>query len=123
MVLNKKVVLAAGFISRWLVVSACAAERPEDHLITVIGEAEVRVVPDQVVFTLGIESWDKDINVAKKANEDRVRKLIDLAKNYGIEPKHIQTDYIHMTPSALSLKYLGIPPGLYACTYGSAMPR
>ena len=53
-----------------LVISTCAwnREQPpsqEPRLITVTGDAEVRVVPDEVILTLGVETLDKDLGVAK----------------------------------------------------------
>jgi uncharacterized protein len=95
---NKTAVLATVLVLVWVGLTAWADERPKDHLITVIGEAEVKVVPDQVLFTLGIQSWDKDINLAKKSNEDRMNKIVALAKQYGIDPKYIQTDFIQISP-------------------------
>ena len=33
--------------------------------ITVSGEAVVKVKPDQVVLSFGVETWDRDLNLAK----------------------------------------------------------
>jgi uncharacterized protein YggE len=70
----------------------------ETRLITVTGDAEVRVVPDEVILTLGVETWDKDLAVAKSQNDERVKKVLALAEDFGIEPKYIQTDYISIEP-------------------------
>ena len=34
-------------------------ELAQPGVITVTGEAEIRVVPDEVILTLGVETWDK----------------------------------------------------------------
>jgi hypothetical protein len=68
------------------------------RLITVTGDAEVRVVPDEVILTLGVETWNKDVDVAKRQNDKRVQQVLDLAKEYGIESKHIQTEHISIEP-------------------------
>jgi hypothetical protein len=74
------------------------ADPAEPGIITVSGDAEVRVVPDEVVLTLGIETWHKNLNTAKQQNDERVKAVLDLAKRYGIEPQHIQTDHISIEP-------------------------
>jgi len=75
-----------------------AAQQTESRLITVTGDAEVRVVPDEVIFTLGVETWNKQLNTAKKENDQRVQKIVDAAKKHKIEAKHIQTDYLGIEP-------------------------
>jgi uncharacterized protein len=66
--------------------------------ITVTGDAEVRVVPDEVILTLGVETWDTNLMVAKKDNDDRVKRTLALAKEFEIESKYIQTDYLGIEP-------------------------
>ncbi len=68
------------------------------RLITVLGEAELQVVPDEVVITMAVETSDKNLVAAKKSNDDRVRKVIALAEKYKIEPKYIQTGQISIEP-------------------------
>ena len=75
-----------------------ALEKSAPRLITVTGDAEVRVPPDEVILTLGVETWDKDLGIAKKQNDERVKKLLALAKQYKIEPKHVQTDHLSIEP-------------------------
>ena len=43
----------------------------EDRTINVTGDAEVRVVPDEVILTLGVETDDMEIDVAKRKNDER----------------------------------------------------
>jgi uncharacterized protein YggE len=66
--------------------------------VTVAGEAEVRVVPDEVILTLGVETWDKVLQTAKRQNDDIVNKVLAIATDYGIEPQHVQTDYVSIEP-------------------------
>jgi uncharacterized protein YggE len=51
-----------------------------------------------VVLTLGVETWDKDLDIAKKQNDARVEKILALAKQYKIEPKLVQTDHLSIEP-------------------------
>jgi uncharacterized protein YggE len=78
--------------------SACVENKLEPRLITVTGEAEVRVFPDEVILTFSVETWDKDLGIAKKQNDARVQKVLALAKQYKIEPKLVQTDHLSIEP-------------------------
>ena len=77
---------------------ALAADPPPPRLITVNGEAQVRVVPDEVEITLGIETVDLDLAKAKRENDELARKVLALAGGFGIDPKHVQTDFIQIEP-------------------------
>jgi uncharacterized protein YggE len=80
--------------------AACGGHRDTgaSRLITVIGDAEVRVAPDEAILTLGVETWDKDLIIAKKQNDERVKKILALAKKYKIDSKNVQTDQIKIEP-------------------------
>jgi uncharacterized protein YggE len=66
--------------------------------ISVTGEAEVRVVPDEVVITLGIATHDAQLAVAKRNNDTIVARVLSLTKEFDIAPEHVQTDYIDIQP-------------------------
>lgn len=66
------------------------------RLITVTGTAEVKVAPDEAILTLGVEAEGKDLLAAKSEHDSRVKKVIALAHDFGIEPKDIQTDTLRM---------------------------
>jgi len=70
-------------------------DRPK---ITVNGEAVVKVQPDQIIITFGIETWDNDIMIAKQENNKIMKKAIVVIKESGIEDKDIQTDYLSIEP-------------------------
>ncbi|MBN1582288.1 MAG: SIMPL domain-containing protein [Anaerolineae bacterium] len=72
--------------------------RQNDRSIAVTGEAEVRVVPDEVILTVGVETHDRDLELAKRQNDVRVEQVIATAQAYGIEMKHIQTDHVSIEP-------------------------
>jgi len=75
-----------------------AAENTTTRTITVTGDADVKVVPDQVDLYLGVETWDKDLAIAKNQNDERVKKLLAVVKDFGVESKYIQTDQISVEP-------------------------
>ena len=64
--------------------------------ITVTGDAEVRVVPDEVILNLGVETQNKNLHLAKDRNDKIVERVLDIVESYGIEARHIQIDYIYI---------------------------
>ncbi len=82
-------------------VRPCAAQgglRPEHRTISVNGNAEVRVTPDEVVITLGIETNDMNVAVAKEENDRRVKKVLAVARAAGVDDKYLQTDFLDIEP-------------------------
>lgn len=77
---------------------AAAQQPPPPPLITVTGQSEVRVAPDEVDFTLVVENLDKDLLAAKSKNDETVRQVLALAGQHGVEPKDVQTSYITVEP-------------------------
>jgi len=79
-------------------IQALAQNAIEPPLITVTGQAEVRVPPDEVVFTLGVESVDKDMLAAKKRTDDSVREVLAIARRNNVKPEDVQTSFISVQP-------------------------
>jgi len=95
------VAIASTALLAVLLLSAWTDNQPssqEPRRITITGEAEVRVVPDEVILTLGVETWDKNLNLAKSRNDEIVKRVLALAGQYGIQPEHVQTDYLGVEP-------------------------
>jgi uncharacterized protein YggE len=78
--------------------AAPGSTQPAARLITVTGDAEVRVVPDEVVLTLGVETQNLELDAAKRQNDDIVKAAIDLAKQQGIRPEQIKTEFLNVEP-------------------------
>jgi uncharacterized protein YggE len=72
----------------------CARPR----LISVTGTAEIQVAPDEAVLRLGIETSNKDLAYAKSQHDTRVKKVIALTRDAGVEAKYIQTSELTMGP-------------------------
>jgi len=70
-------------------------DRPQ---IMVNGEAVVKVQPDQIIITFGIETWDKDVMIAKQKNNEIMKKAMAVIKESEIPEKDIQTDYLSVEP-------------------------
>src|SRR5689334_12075522 len=66
--------------------------------VTTTGQAEVRVVPDQVEISLGVETREPELSKARKLNDDTVDAVIAAAKRHGIDAAHIKTDFVNIEP-------------------------
>lgn len=103
--MKEKVLQAIGAISVLaLVVLGITAwtqdpsEADQGGQVSVNGEAEMRVVPDEVILTLGVETWDKNMEIAKGQNDAIVARVFALAEGYAVAPEHVQTDYVSIEP-------------------------
>ena len=81
-----------------LLILAPEAPAQEEGRITVTGEADVRVVPDEVVLMLGVETDDLDLSAAKAENDARMSRVIAAAKDAGLPENLIRTDYLGIEP-------------------------
>jgi uncharacterized protein len=70
----------------------------QPRLVTTTGDAEIRVQPDEIVLTLGVETSHRDLAMAKQQNDAIVQRLLAVADKYEIEPKQVQTDYLSIEP-------------------------
>ena len=89
-----------------LLVSAAHAQQT----ISVTGDAEIKVVPNQVVLALGVEVHAKALADARQDNDRRVRNIRAAATRAGIDPKDIQTDFIQL---GMEYENDGVTPRYY----------
>lgn len=73
-----------------------AHEEKINRFITVSGEGKVKAIPDKIAITLAVETWNKDIEKAKKLNDDATKKTLNLAKEFKISDKDIQTSRMNI---------------------------
>jgi uncharacterized protein len=85
----------AAVVASLLILAAALAGAGE---ISVTGEAEVRVVPDEVIVVLGVETFNRELRLAKEANDRVVAAVLDVARRHHVPDEHIQTDYIQVEP-------------------------
>ena len=71
----------------------------EARVVTATGDAAVKVAPDEVVVTFGVETEDPQLDPAKARNDDIVRRVLDQLKGFGVADDHIQTEYIGISPT------------------------
>ena len=80
--------------------------RPAENTIPTIevtGKAEISVEPDSATISVDFTKLDKDLQAARKANEDGVAKMLRIARRYDIPPKDVRTNNI-----SVSMKYISI---------------
>lgn len=88
--------LLVGLLVPWSPLAQQEVNAPGE--ITVAGEAEVRVIPDEAILSLGVETWHNDLSTAKRRNDQRVAQVHAVARTYGLPEKYIQTDHISIEP-------------------------
>ncbi|HWN11213.1 MAG TPA: SIMPL domain-containing protein [Pyrinomonadaceae bacterium] len=90
----KKILLVIAItLSASSISAQSAVDRP---LITVTGQAEIMVVPDEVAFSLRVVTMEKELNAATVKNDQVVKSLMALAQKYQIPPRQVQTGHISM---------------------------
>ena len=70
----------------------------EPPLVTVTGQAEVRVPPDEVLFTLVVENVDKDMVVANQRTDESVKQILAIARRHNVKPEDVQTSQVSIQP-------------------------
>lgn len=88
-------------------VSVCAAQTKDadvaNPVIEVTGKAEIAVEPDSATISVDFTKLDKDLQAARKANEEGVTKMLQIAKKYSIPPQDVRTNNI-----SVSMKYISM---------------
>ena len=71
---------------------ASAREGDERPLITVTGQAELNVPPDEAVFDLEVSRVEKDLAAARRQVDDSVRQILSIARANGVAQDDVKTD-------------------------------
>lgn len=80
--------------------SSSAQEVEKLPVITVSGTAEVQIAPDEAVFSIDVTKTNKDLQTAKRLNDESVGKVLELTRRFSISPQNVQTTQI-----AVDMKY------------------
>lgn len=80
-----------------LAVLPASAQLAQDRL-TVTGDAEIKVAPDRVVISLGVESRSPQLAIAKSRNDTAIAAVLALAAKEQVAPADVQTDFIEVSP-------------------------
>ena len=66
--------------------------------INVSGSAEVKVAPDEIHLSVGVETRDEKLDVARRQNDERVAGALAFLRNSGLKDEDVQTDCISIEP-------------------------
>jgi uncharacterized protein YggE len=66
--------------------------------ISVSGTAEVKVVPNEVVISMAVETNNMSLDKAREENDSKTSAVLSMARKYGIEEKFIQTSHMQVEP-------------------------
>lgn len=77
---------------------AASAQTPAPRTISVNGNAEIRVVPDEVILSVGVETDAMDIARVKAENDSRIKAVVQAARNQGVAAEHVKTDFLDIQP-------------------------
>lgn len=88
----------ATLITVLFVAPAQAQTPPSPPSITVNGSAEVKVAPDEVILTVGVETHSTDIAVAREENDRRVKAITEAARAQGVSAQHVKTEFLDIQP-------------------------
>ncbi|MBL4805336.1 MAG: SIMPL domain-containing protein [Alphaproteobacteria bacterium] len=81
-------------------------EQSSNRTISVTGEGEVRVVPDQVLISMVAETRGPELLDTQKQNDVSVKAVVDYAtKTLDVEEKHVQTDFVNVEPVYRNCNY------------------
>jgi uncharacterized protein YggE len=84
-----------------LVALCCSTARAQYQpppQVNVTGTAEIKVAPDEVDISAGVETRDAQLDVARHQNDERVASALAFLRKSGVPDKHVQTDSIEVQP-------------------------
>src|SRR4051794_33791842 len=79
-------------------VTVTAQEATPTPQITVSGTADVKVVPDEVLIHVGVETRNENLDLARHQHDDRMKSVLAFINKSGVPSKDVQTDYINLVP-------------------------
>lgn len=79
--------------------SSLTEAEEKTRIISVSGDSQIRVEPDQIIISMAVMNKEKTLDIAKRGNDKTVKALINyFTETLHIEPKHVQTDYLSVNP-------------------------
>ncbi len=73
-----------------------AQEQKQIPQINVSGEGKIKVTPDKILVSIGVENVGKDATEVKKLNDETVDKVIKFIKKFGIPTADYQTTNVSL---------------------------
>jgi uncharacterized protein len=94
----RTVVAVFAFLAAFAVSPAFAEESKMTRMISVVGQGEVRVVPDVASVSIGVTGTAPAARDALDENNKAMTALMDVLKKAGIEPRDIATSNFSLGP-------------------------
>jgi uncharacterized protein YggE len=85
-------------IAALLIAAMPLTARATEKLVTVTGQATVRVAPDTAVIRIGVTSHGKTAREASETNAKQITTVMNAIKNSGIDARDIQTSRLSLQP-------------------------
>lgn len=79
--------------------------------ISVTGNAEVRVAPDEAVLALGVQTLDAELTTARDKHNTTVRAVNKALAELQVKPEQIQTDHVGVEPTCKNYERICEPVG------------
>jgi uncharacterized protein YggE len=96
--MNRSMICAIlGFLVFFTACSVGAAEN-DVRLITVTGDADVLVKPDEAVVRFSVQTKDKDLDDAVMQSDSRTARVLRALEKLGVAARHIKTDHMNIWP-------------------------
>jgi uncharacterized protein YggE len=77
---------------------ALAGEHPSIRTVSVTGEAERRVAPDQAQMRVNLNAMNAKLVTARTEHDKKLQKLLAIAKDLGIPENKLRTESASLTP-------------------------
>ena len=77
---------------------SASAQNAIQRTITVTGQAEIKVAPDEVLLSIGVETDNMDIARARADNDAKIKAIVAAATAQGIRSEHIKTEFLDIQP-------------------------
>jgi len=90
--------LLAAFLTLAPLAPALAQYAQPPPQISVSGSAEIKVAPDEVLISAGVETRDARLATATDQNDERVASALKFLRDAGVPDKYVQTDFINVEP-------------------------
>lgn len=90
--------IAAFLILTVFVSTAALADDKPVRSITVTGQTERKVVPDEAHVNVNVNAVNMKMETAKSEHDQKLRKVIDIAKKAGIDEAQIKTRSANVQP-------------------------
>jgi uncharacterized protein YggE len=71
----------------------------EKPTISVVGEAERKISPDETKVSLAVENTEANANLARKDNAEKIDRIITVLKNNGLTNENISTSSFEIRPN------------------------